>query len=52
MRKYILLLFAGFFLFSCNDARTGADPEELMNVTAEPRIGSVVLKWDNPVHAD
>lgn len=59
MKKFIYIaLIACASLFSaCNDYDHGkgegsSDNIDLSNLTATPRIGSVVLKWDNPSNPD
>ena len=51
---YLILLACSAIFFSCKDdsGMTKDGDIVLSNLTAEPRIGAVVLKWDNPAASD
>ena len=51
---YLILIACSAIFFSCkdDDGMTRDGDIVLSNLTAEPRIGAVVLKWDNPAASD
>ncbi len=51
---YLILIACSGLFFSCKDesGMTKDGDIVLSNLTAEPRIGAVVLKWDNPTASD
>lgn len=51
---YLILIACSAIFFSCKDdsGMTKDGDIVLSNLTAEPRIGAVVLKWDNPTASD
>lgn len=49
MKRYLFILFAAAsVLYACKDNTVDTTSGPLSNLTAEPNIGAVVLKWDNP----
>lgn len=51
---YLILIACSAMFFSCKEdsGMTKDGDIVLSNLTAEPRIGAVVLKWDNPTASD
>ena len=51
---YFILIACSAILFSCKDDSGMAKDGDIVlsNLTAEPRIGAVLLKWDNPSASD
>ena len=51
---YLILIACSAIFLSCKEdsGMTKDGDIVLSNLTAEPRIGAVVLKWDNPSASD
>lgn len=52
MKKLLYLFFAAL-LFSCNDKDVDLlPPSEILNIQAEPRVGSALVKWTLPADSN
>lgn len=46
--RTVLSFMALLVFFSCNHKEEAALPSDVKNLRAEPRIGGIMLRWDNP----
>lgn len=52
MKKLLYIMLAGLF-FACTKEEAGpATPSDLSNLTGEPRVGGVLLKWNKPADSN